>query len=139
MAKRRVFDAIKRYGTTIGPQAQFVGTLVGSDDCIVYGTVEGRCRLSSSLVVAGTGKWIGEIEATNVLVAGEVIGDMTVDGQIEILPTGRVEGRIVCPQIAIAEGAVHRGEIRMSGETSVIRFQERRDNMVPEPAKENKS
>lgn len=135
MAKRRVFDSIKRYGTTVGAKAQFVGTLIADEDCIVYGVVEGRGRLSTNLVIAGSGKWVGDIEAANVLVAGEIIGDIVVENQLEILPTGRVIGRIVCPQIGIAEGAIHRGEIRMSAETTVTRFQERRGTTVPDAGK----
>lgn len=124
--QRRVFDRIKRYGTTIGAETALKGDLSGKDDLIAHGSIDGNCQLDASLVVGNGSQWRGNISAINVLVAGEVEGNVTAVNQLEILPSGRVTGRLTSPHIAIAEGAVHRGEIRMSRESNVTHFVERR-------------
>jgi cytoskeletal protein CcmA (bactofilin family) len=124
--KRRAFDKIKNFGTTIGPGTEIHGDFTGEDNCVVHGTVKGNCRLDGSLVVSDSGRWTGDIYGVNVLLAGEVEGSVTALHQLEILPTARVTGSIACPKIAIAEGAVHRGEMRMSHTADVTHFEERR-------------
>ena len=64
-----------------------------------------------------------------MLVAGEVEGSITARTQLEILSTANINGTISCPKIAIADGAVHKGEMRMSAD--VTRFEERRASREP--------
>ncbi len=123
---RRISDKIKNFATTIGTESHFVGEISGQDNCIVYGKVTGNSKLEGSLVIHNSGSWSGDILAHNVLISGEVEGNVAASNQLELLPSGRVTGRITCRHIAIAEGAVHRGEIRMPQETTVTRFEDRR-------------
>ncbi len=124
--RRRAFDKIKNFTTMIGANMQFTGDITGTDNCIVYGAVTGDCQLDGSLVVSQDGRWHGNIQGLNVLIAGEVEGDVIAGNQLEVLPTAKIVGRLICPNIAIAQGAVHRGEVRMSRDTKVTRFDERR-------------
>lgn len=125
-ADRRAFDKIKNFGTVIGAKSTMTGDLQGEDSCVVHGRVDGSCKLEGSLVISPGGRWMGDASALNVLVAGEVVGDITAFNQIEILATGNVKGRLACRRIAIADGAVHQGELRMTPQGNVTRFSERR-------------
>lgn len=121
---RRILDRVEGFVTSIGPEAYFRGSLGGAGHCIVYGRVEGDCDIDGTLVIAEGGSWVGEVVATNVLIAGQVEGSLMAREKMEIVSTARIRGRLTSRAIAIAEGAVHDGELQMSG---VTRFADRRD------------
>lgn len=95
----------------------------GAGHCIVYGRVEGDCDIDGTLVIAEGGRWIGGIVANNVLIAGQVEGSLVARETMEIISTARIRGTLTSRLIAIAEGAVHEGELQMS---DVTRFANRR-------------
>ena len=121
---RRILDKVEGFATSVGPEVVFRGSLSGAGDCIVHGRVEGDCDLDGTLVIAEGGCWVGEILATHVLIAGQVEGSLTAREKMEIVSTARVQGRITSRVVAIAEGAVHDGEMHMG---DVNRFTDRRD------------
>lgn len=127
---RRILDRVEGFATSIGPEAAFRGSLGGAGDCIVYGRVEGDCDIDGTLVIAEGGSWVGEIVATHVLIAGRVEGSLTAREKMEIVSTARIRGKITSRVVAIAEGAVHDGEMQMGG---VTRFTDRR-NADAEPS-----
>ena len=78
------------------------------------------------VVLSEQGRWIGNITANSAVISGEVRGDITVREKLELTVSARVAGRITSPVLAIEEGAIHQGEIRMAREGEVVRFKERR-------------
>lgn len=125
---RRVLDGVYNFTTLVGHETRFTGTIEGSDNYIINGTVEGNCKIDGAVVLSEQGRWIGNIHASNVVISGEVEGDITVTGKLELTASARVTGRITSPVIAIAEGAIHQGEIRMARDSDVVRFSEKRDS-----------
>lgn len=121
---RRTLDRVQGFATCIGAESQFQGTLSGAGDCIVYGRVEGDCDIGGTLVIADGGVWGGDITASNILIAGQVDGALLAREKMEILSTARIRGKLSSPIIAIAEGAVHDGEMQMG---DIKRFADRRD------------
>ncbi|HHH48340.1 MAG TPA: polymer-forming cytoskeletal protein [Gammaproteobacteria bacterium] len=121
---RRILDRVEGFATSVGPEAHFRGAITGAGHCIVYGHVEGDCDIAGTLVVAEGGRWVGEIVADNVLIAGQVAGSLVAREKMEIVSTARIRGKLACRVIAIAEGAVHDGELQMG---DVTRFADRRD------------
>ncbi len=126
---RRTLDRVEGFATSIGPESQFKGSLTGAGHCIVYGRVEGDCDFDGTLVIADGGVWVGEIVATNLLIAGQVEGTLEAREKMEIISTARIHGKLTSPVIAIAEGAVHDGEMCMG---DVTRFSDRRDSDTAE-------
>jgi cytoskeletal protein CcmA (bactofilin family) len=59
-------------------------------------------------------------------VAGVVEGDVIASGRVEILGTARVTGSLSGNSIAVAEGAVIEGEIRVTSGAAATTFQEKR-------------
>jgi len=121
---RRILDRVEGFATSIGPAAHFRGSISGAGHCIVYGRVEGDCDLDGTLVIAEGGHWVGEVVANNVLIAGQVEGSLMAREKMEIISTARIRGKLTSRAIAIAEGAVHDGELQMG---DVTRFADRRD------------
>lgn len=123
---RRLLDEVKQFSTLIGAQTKLVGRLESADDTIIDGSVEGQCVVDGVLIIGEDGSWQGNIEAQNVIVSGEVKGDILVHSKLELTKTARVSGRISSPTIAVAEGAVHDGEVHMSKEGDIVHFTDRR-------------
>lgn len=90
------------------------GELVASEDLTVDGQVEGKIELrENALTIGGNGKVKAQVFAKMVIVLGDVAGNITATEKVDIKEMGSVEGDIVAPRVAIAEGARFRGSIDM--------------------------
>ncbi len=121
---RRTLDSLDGFSTSIGSDNIFKGSLSGAGHCIILGSVEGDCDLDGTLVVGDGGVWTGNITADNVVIAGEVKGNIVAKKKIDIVSTAKINGSLACPLVAIAEGAVHEGEIHMG---KVKRYTDKRE------------
>jgi len=130
---RRIMDDVNKFTTLLGEKARFIGTMKGSDNCIVYGHVEGDCQCDGVLVLGEQGDWRGNISAPNVIISGNLTGNIDVSEQLEVSATAHIKGNISSPTMALAEGAVHIGEIRMDRQTDVVHFKERRAEQTSVP------
>lgn len=133
--KRRIMDQASQFSTLLGPKTRFIGTIHSSDNCIVYGQVEGDCHSDGVLILGEQGHWRGDISATKVIVSGVVDGNLEATEQLELSATAHITGHISTPALAMADGAVHMGGVQMGRPADVVHFRERR---TPE-AQENSS
>ncbi len=98
----------------IGKSVVIKGELNGSEDLTVEGYVDGRIELKDHLLTIGpNGRIKAEILAKSVVVLGKVNGNVTASEKVDIRDNGSVEGNIVSPRVAIAEGAHFRGSVDM--------------------------
>jgi cytoskeletal protein CcmA (bactofilin family) len=98
----------------IGKSVVIKGELNGSEDLTVEGSVEGRIDLSDHVLTIGShGRIKAEVFAKVAIVLGEVIGNITASEKVDIRDNGTVDGNIVSPRVAIAEGAHFRGSVDM--------------------------
>jgi len=124
--KRRIRDSSAGPTTFIAPSTRIVGMISGQGSYVFCGSVEGDCDIDGPLTLAAGGHWKGVLKATDVIVAGTVEGDVVARQRVELAGTARVSGSLSGNSIAVAEGAVIEGEIRViSGERSVT-FEEKR-------------
>ena len=98
----------------IGKSVVIKGELNGSEDLTVEGSVEGKIELKQHVLTIGpNGRIKAEVFAKAVVVLGEVIGNITASEKVDIRDNGKVDGNIVAPRVAIAEGAHFRGSVDM--------------------------
>lgn len=121
---RRTLDAVEGFATSVGEGTKISGNLGGTGHSIILGEVEGDCNLEGTLVVGETGRWVGNVNAKSIVIAGTVEGEIVADEKLEILSTAKIKGTICAKTLAIAEGAVHQGEVSMG---DVTRFKDKRD------------
>jgi len=107
--------AASRGTCVIGPKTVVKGELLGDEDVVVEGKVEGHVRLKRDLRVSPGGAVHATVDAQSIIVSGEVLGDCTATQRVEIQASGRLTGNIRAPKIVIAEGAVFKGNSDMSG------------------------
>ena len=124
--KRRATDNIVTYTTEVGPDAVFEGKLQGEGNYSVRGKIIGESDISGTLLLETGGEWIGNVLADVVVIAGTVKGNVMAREKLEMQITGRVNGDLEAPVIAIAEGAVYDGKIKMAKAANITRYKERR-------------
>jgi cytoskeletal protein CcmA (bactofilin family) len=98
----------------IGKSVVIKGELNGSEDLTIEGHVEGTIKLQDHVLTIGpNGKIKAQVFAKAVIVLGEVTGNVTASDKVDIRDNGSVDGDIVSPRVAIAEGAHFRGSVDM--------------------------
>lgn len=124
--QRRLQDKHKATPTVISEDSVFTGSVKGAADVLVLGTVEGMCDLDNLLTVNTGGLWKGNVVARNMVLNGRIEGDIIVKGKLEIGKSGEVIGNVSAGFLAIAEGAVIQGDIKMMAGMEPIHFEEKR-------------
>jgi len=98
----------------IGKSVVIKGELNGSEDLTIEGHVEGKIELKDHVLTIGpNGKIKAAVFAKAVIVLGEVNGNVTASEKVDIRDNGSVDGDIISPRVAIAEGAHFRGSVDM--------------------------
>lgn len=105
---------IERDKVNIGKSVVIKGELSGSEDLTIEGNCEGKIELRENVLTIGpNGKIRAEVFAKAVIVLGEVVGNVTASEKVDIRDNGSVDGDIISPRVAIAEGAHFRGSVDM--------------------------
>ena len=98
----------------IGKSVVIKGELNGSEDLTIEGQVEGKIELRQNILTIGpNGRIKAQIFAKTVIVLGTVNGNITASDRVDIRDAGSVDGNIVSPRVAIADGAHFRGSVDM--------------------------
>ena len=98
----------------IGKSVVIKGELSGSEDLTIEGQVEGKIELKEhALTIGPNGKIRAQVFAKSVVVQGQVTGDISATERVDIRDNGSVDGDLVSPRVAIADGAHFRGSIDM--------------------------
>ncbi len=114
--------------TFIGGESAIMGDVRGHGQFIVAGEIHGDGDLEGGLNLLAGGRWHGNIRAHQAVIAGSIIGDLTVQDKLEIGHRAVIRGRVSARTIAIAKGAIVEGEIEITSDTPLVRFEERRGN-----------
>jgi cytoskeletal protein CcmA (bactofilin family) len=125
--RRRFFEGISATPTFIGADSVFVGNIRGAGQFVVSGEVHGDGELQGGLNLSVTGSWHGFIQAEQAIIAGKIIGGLTVKDKLEIGYTAVIRGKVSARTIAIATGAIVDGEIEVTSGAPVLQFEEKRD------------
>lgn len=100
----------------IGRSIRIRGDLRGQEDLVLDGHVEGRVELPDHHLTIGpnTQHIQAQLEARSVTIHGHVVGDVLARGLVEITGSGRVDGDVVAPRLAVREGAQLNGRVHMT-------------------------
>jgi cytoskeletal protein CcmA (bactofilin family) len=98
----------------IGKSIVIKGELNGSEDLTIEGQVDGKIELKDHVLTIGpNGKIKAQVFAKTLIVLGEIHGNINATERVEIRDGGSVDGDIVSPRVAIADGAHFRGSVDM--------------------------
>jgi cytoskeletal protein CcmA (bactofilin family) len=124
--KRRMQDSASGPTTFIGASTTIEGLIKGKGPYVFCGSIDGDCEIEGLVTLAEGGKWKGTIRAVDIVVAGTVEGDVIAAQRVEIAGTARVTGSLSGNAIAVAEGAVIEGEIKVTSGAQPLHFEEKR-------------
>lgn len=118
-ARPEVSHQMEKDIVNIGKSVVIKGELNGSEDLTIEGQVEGTIQLRDHVLTIGAnGRIKAQVFAKAVIVLGEVTGNVTASEKVDIRDNGSVDGDIVSPRVAIAEGAHFRGSVDMQRKTA---------------------
>ncbi|MEM7282409.1 MAG: polymer-forming cytoskeletal protein [Pseudomonadota bacterium] len=124
---RRFLDSSPSAETTLlSSSMRFTGDFHGDGDFIVTGIVEGNCQVNGTLTLTVQGKWIGTIQARQMIIAGTVVGNVLSSGQLEIASSANIQGDVSGATIAVAQGAVIEGTMKVHSGEDAKSFDEKR-------------
>lgn len=98
----------------IGENAEFEGMLVCSGDITIEGRFKGELSVRGTLFVGEDAEVEAEIHAAQVVIAGQIRGNIIADEKIELSRPGKVLGNIQAPILVIDEGVIFEGNCRMN-------------------------
>lgn len=128
--RRRIGDSNGGPTTYIANGTKIVGTLTGKGPYVFCGEVEGDCDIDGTVTLAESGKWNGTLKAADVVISGTVDGDVVAERRVEVSGSARIAGSISGLSIAVAEGAVIEGEIKVTSGEEPKRFEEKRNSQL---------
>jgi cytoskeletal protein CcmA (bactofilin family) len=98
----------------LGSSLRVKGDITGTEDLLIDGAVEGLIQLDGrKLTVGTTAKVKADINARDVVVFGNVKGNIRAKGRVEIKKDGSVIGDLTTAQIMIEDGADFKGSIEI--------------------------
>ena len=77
----------------------------------VDGRVEGVLHRADTLIIGAGGTVVGDIEAREVVIGGELRGNLTVNERVEVQATATVTGDIRAAAVQLLEGGKVHGHI----------------------------
>ena len=101
--------------TVIGKGIKIKGEITGSAPIEVIGTLEGTAGTEGTLRVREGGQVEGEVAAREVHIDGRLQGQVKAEERIVLNATSRVQGDLESKKLAIADGAVFEGSVKMPG------------------------
>jgi cytoskeletal protein CcmA (bactofilin family) len=98
----------------LGASLHVKGEITGNEDLSIDGTVEGLVQLEErKLTVGASAKVTADIIAREVVVYGNVKGNLRARDRIEIKKDGSVVGDLTTARIMIEDGAYFKGSIEI--------------------------
>jgi len=107
MRKKKVAETI---GAFLGSDSEFEGRLSFQGTIRIDGCYKGNISVDGTLIVGPSGRLNADIHASNMVISGEVTGNMTAKTNIEVHASGKVYGNLVAPTVTIHTGAVFQGQ-----------------------------
>ena len=99
---------------SIGKSIAIKGELSGDEDLTIEGQVDGKIALPNHVLTIGSNARItAQVAAKSLIVLGQVTGNLIATEKVDIRQSASVEGDIVAPRVAIADGSHFRGSIDM--------------------------
>jgi cytoskeletal protein CcmA (bactofilin family) len=126
LPRRRLLDRLGSTPSLIAQHTRLVGDIETEGALIVNGNVQGNGRIGGEVSISSGAQWEGDLHADCAVIAGTVIGNITVDDKLEIGASARLRGGVSAKRIAIALGAQVEGEMVCTSAEPIVEFTEKR-------------
>lgn len=100
--------------TTLSDTTGCEGTLRFKNSLRINGQYAGKVDSSGLLVIGPNARIKGDVICDEVIVGGEIRGNITARQRLELLDTAKLYGDIRTPKLKIADGVVFEGKCEMT-------------------------
>ena len=131
---RRRRTSAGRNGLTafIDEGSEIEGKYTFSGTVMLNGKLKGEISTNDTLIVGEKGVVNADIRAGQVLVSGEVVGNVQATERVELKRTARMFGDVEAPVIVVEEGVLFEGHCRMTKVSQIAEVPNARDfSVVP--------
>jgi cytoskeletal protein CcmA (bactofilin family) len=87
------------------------GTIVGNGDVRIAGQFHGDVNVQGSLTIESGAKLVGGVRASNVIIDGELEGNIDAATRVELRSTGVLNGNLNTGSLTVAAGSRMRGQV----------------------------
>jgi cytoskeletal protein CcmA (bactofilin family) len=109
--------------SVIDDQLSISGDLQTDGTIRVDGRVEGTLHRVDTLIIGAGGTIVGNVEAREVVIGGDLCGNLTVTGRVEVQASATVQGDIHAAAVMLQEGGTVHGHVAIhpigSNESSI--------------------
>jgi cytoskeletal protein CcmA (bactofilin family) len=116
--------------TVIAAGVKVEGDFVSPGNVRIEGIVKGSVKIDGDLYVAETAKIEADVKAANAMVAGEIIGDLSVAEKLDLSGTAKVNGVISARVLTVEAGAVILGNCSITPEPAGAKTRSRSERPV---------
>jgi cytoskeletal protein CcmA (bactofilin family) len=110
---------VENVSASIGKSLQVRGEVRGSEDLVVDGFVEGMITLSGSrLTIGANAKVQADVSARDVIILGQLNGNITAAGRVELRSGATLIGDIQASRLSIEENAGFSGKVDLVQSTA---------------------
>ncbi|MCC6314512.1 MAG: polymer-forming cytoskeletal protein [Thermomicrobiales bacterium] len=97
----------------IDRDSRFEGVFTSQRDLRIEGQAKGTIECNGTLFIAEGAVVDATVESDHLTVAGELSGEVRCRGRLQLMPSGRLRGKVSTHSLIINEGAVYEGELDM--------------------------
>ncbi|MBI5037377.1 MAG: polymer-forming cytoskeletal protein [Candidatus Kerfeldbacteria bacterium] len=115
--------------TIIGPSVKVEGIFHGEGNVTVEGIVQGTLKTNHDLTIGQSAKVKAEVSAKNLILSGEIRGNVTISEHTRLSSTAKVYGNLQTTRLAVEEGAIIQGKIMMGVDTERETSEQRPERM----------
>ena len=103
--------------TVIGENISIEGNIRGGEHLVIEGSMKGNVEMEKhNFTVGSKGRVEGEINAQNVKVSGQMIGNIKTQSKVQITKEADFMGDIKAKSISVEDGAYFKGSIELDKE-----------------------
>jgi cytoskeletal protein CcmA (bactofilin family) len=114
-------SSTNRTPASLGAGLKIEGELIGHEDLRIEGKIKGAISLGGHrLNVGSTAHIRADIIAREVVVAGEVIGNVNAPERIELKKGGSIVGVLTTARLVIEDGAFFKGAIEIGSRNTQV-------------------
>jgi len=112
MPPYRMPERESRNTTVIGETVRVVGQLLTKEDLYIEGVVEGAIEsLKNKVTIGPSGCVHADIHASDVIVLGQVQGNIEAGNKVDIRKSGKLVGDITTSRISMEDGSFFKGSV----------------------------
>jgi cytoskeletal protein CcmA (bactofilin family) len=99
---------------SIGASVVIRGDIIGGEDLVILGRIEGSIRLKAGALMLAPGSHVvGDVAVRAAVIDGNVEGNVAAADRIELRPTAVIRGNVTAHSLVVADGAKINGRVEM--------------------------